>query len=251
MRKKQDYYSYWVDKGHRRELVQDREKISIKLLSTIIKEGDFFLDLGSGHGRFMNLVSKKFRNVRAKGIDLSKKEVDLAKKLHRDVILGDFENEGIKLKPESVDIIFAGEVIEHVYDPDFFLSEANKALKKGGYLMMTTPNLCAWFNRILMIFGIQPLFLEPSTKSKLIGAGILKKFKKESQPVGHVRIFTLEALKDLLKENGYQLLTVKGYIYDTGFPRQIQSLDKLFRPFPTLSAGFVLLAKKIRSVNSQ
>jgi len=39
------------------------------------------------------------------------------------------------------DLVFAGELIEHLYDTDYFFEEANKVLKAGGYLIITTPNL--------------------------------------------------------------------------------------------------------------
>ena len=118
-------------------------------------------------------------------------------------------------------------------------------MKKDGYLIISTPNLLAWFNRILVPIGIQPLFVEPSTKSKLVGAGPLKRFKQDSVPVGHVRIFTLSALRDILEMHGFKILEVKGAIYESGFPKNVLKIDKLFSKRPTLSSHLVILAKKI------
>ena len=39
----------------------------------------------------------------------------------------------------------------------------------GGHLIITTPNLQAWYNRILFALGIQPIFYETSTRSTHIG----------------------------------------------------------------------------------
>lgn len=244
MRKKTDYYEYWNKNRKDKNKLFDREKIAFKLISKIIKKGDFFLDAGCGNGKFMKLISKNFPNLTLKGIDYSKKEVLEAKKKGLNVKQGDLE-QGINFKKNSFDIVFSGEIIEHLYDPDFLLSEANRVLKKDGFLVLTTPNLCAWFNRILFLFGIQPLFLEPSTKSKLIGAGFLKRFKKESQPVGHVRIFTLGALKDLLKESGFKIIKIRGSIFSQGLPKWILLFDKMFKIYPSLSSDLVIIAKKI------
>lgn len=41
---------------------------------------------------------------------------------------------------EEFDVVFAGELIEHLYNPGRFLSSARRALKKGGLLILTTPN---------------------------------------------------------------------------------------------------------------
>jgi 2-polyprenyl-3-methyl-5-hydroxy-6-metoxy-1,4-benzoquinol methylase len=135
-------------------------------------------------------------------------------------------------------------LVEHLFNTDKFFEESQRVLKKNGYLIITTPNLCAWFNRIFMLFGIQPLFLEPSTKSKLIGAGPLKRFKKESQPVGHVRILTINAIKDLLKENGFELKDIKGAVYDQGLPEILLPIDKIFAFFPSLASILVVIAQK-------
>jgi hypothetical protein len=119
-------------------------------------------------------------------------------------------------------------------------------LKKRGYFVFATPNLLAWFNRILVPLGVQPLFLEPSTKSKLVGAGFLARFKKESQPVGHVRIFTTRALKDMLEMNGFEILKIKGALFDEGLPKSILWIDKIFNIIPGLSSNLVIVARKVR-----
>ena len=134
--------------------------------------------------------------------------------------------------------------IEHLYNPDNFLSEINRILKKQGHLILSTPNLCAWFNRIIFLFGIQPLFVETSTKSKLIGGGPLKKLKNGKTPVGHLRIFNKDSIIDLLEENEFEIINIKGAIFDSGFPKWLLFFDNLFRIFPSLSSDFVILARK-------
>lgn len=243
MVKTTDYYEYWNKTRDKTPVVLDREKVSLNFISKIIKPKSSVLDVGCGYGRFMEFLQRKFPETSIKGIDFSNSEVLDAKRKGLDVKQGDFEK-GIDFPEKKFDIVYAGEIIEHLYNPDFFLEEINRILKDNGFLVLSTPNLLAWFNRILAVLGTQPLFLEPSTKSKLVGAGILRKFKKESQPVGHVRIFTLEALKDLLKMNGFQILEIKGSIFDEGLPKSIQFIDKMFTLSPSLSSQLVVLARK-------
>jgi hypothetical protein len=88
------------------------------------------------------------------------------------------------------------------------------------------------------------LFIETSTESKFIGAGPLKRFKKEPLPVGHIKIFNYDAISDLLKKERFKILKVKGAIYDSVFPRIILFIDNLFRIYPKLSADFVILSQK-------
>jgi len=241
-----DHYEYWnKNRDFKSKYVPtNREKISLRMLSRIMRPGDSFLDLGCGYGRFMTAVSKRFPNIKISGLDDSKSEVSEAVRSGLKVKQANL-NEKIPLKSDSCGIVFSGEVIEHLNNPDLFLRECNRILKKGGYLVLTTPNLCAWYNRILMLFGVQPLFLEPSTESKLIGAGFIKKFKKESEPVGHIRIFTCAALKDLLEKEGFRVLDVRGAIFDQGFPKKALFLDRMFTPLPNLSSILVISAKKV------
>ncbi|MAG26920.1 hypothetical protein CMI47_15380 [Candidatus Pacearchaeota archaeon] len=247
MRKKKDYYEYWNKVNPEKTELLDREKQPLEILSRILKGKEKVLDLGCAEGDFLLEVQKRFPNVEVKGIDYSKKQLEVAKKKGLNVSFGDFEK-GVKEKAKGFDVAYAGELIEHLYNPDLFLEEANRVLKDSGFLILTTPNLCAWFNRVFMLLGIQPLFLEPSTKSKLVGAGVLKKFKKEPQPVGHVRIFTKEALEDLLEMHGFEVVEMKGSIYEEGLPDKVLKIDKIFKKYPKLSSRFVVLAKKVKDV---
>lgn len=240
-----DYYKHW--NKNRNKKILDREKKSLNFILKIIKKESKILDAGCGNGKFLDLIKSNFSNANLYGVDFSESEVKEAKKKSFNVIQGDFEDK-IKFSSNSFDIINASEVIEHLYNPDKLLEEINRVLKKGGHLVLSTPNLCSWANRILVPLGIQPLFVEVSTKSKLIGAGFLARFKKESNPVGHVRIFNFQGIKDILKANGFEIVEVKGAIFDEGFPQKIWFIDRIFNSFPRLSSHFVILARKNKSL---
>jgi len=242
----EDYYAYW-NKKRKDDKLYNREILAKKIILRIVSGGETILDAGCGNGRFMESILKSSPNLKIKGLDFSESEIKTAREKNLDVLQADFEK-GIPLSKETFDFIYAGEVIEHLFNPDFFLDELNRVLKKKGHILITTPNLCSWLNRILMPLGIQPLFLEPSTRSKLIGAGILKKFKQDSQPVGHVRIFTFEALKDLLNLSGFKILKTWGDVFEEGFPKNLLYLDRIFNYFPTVSSRFIILSKKVRNL---
>ncbi len=61
--------------------------------------------------------------------------------------------EGIPYPDDSFDVVSAGEVIEHIYDPDRLLAETRRVLRPGGHVVLTTPNLQAWYNRALFVAG--------------------------------------------------------------------------------------------------
>lgn len=59
---------------------------------------------------------------------------------------------------ELFDIVFAGEVIEHIFDDAKFLKNIYKILKPNGLIVLTTPNLFFSVNRLLFPFGKMPYF---------------------------------------------------------------------------------------------
>jgi SAM-dependent methyltransferase len=58
----------------------------------------------------------------------------------------------------SLDVVFGGEVIEHIFDDRRFVGEVHRVLRPGGVLALTTPNLFFLVNRLVMPFGRMPYF---------------------------------------------------------------------------------------------
>jgi SAM-dependent methyltransferase len=114
---------------------------------------------------------------------------------------------------EFFDFIFAGEVIEHLNTTDNLVRESLLHLKSGGYFIVTTPNLAAWYERILLLLGILPVMCEVSDCSRVFGKRLLYRImgKTESRPVGHLRLFTGAALRELCEYHGFQYVQHRGY----------------------------------------
>ena len=105
------------------------------------------------------------------------------------------------------DVVFCGEVIEHVFSPDAVLSDLKILLRPGGVLILSTPNLGYWVNRLLLLVGISPLFVENSASVKL---GRRFRFLGQGNATqGHIRLFTYRAARDLLELQGFELLRTR------------------------------------------
>ena len=87
------------------------------------------------------------------------------------------------------------ELIEHLVDTDAAVEEARRVLRPGGILLLSTPNLAAWFNRGLLGLGIQPVFSEVSLRGIYGRPG--------HEVVGHLRLFTRRALVEFLTARGF------------------------------------------------
>ena len=99
------------------------------------------------------------------------------------------------------DVVFCGEVIEHLFSPDALLEDLRGALRRDGVLVLSTPNLAYWANRLLLVVGISPLFLENSAEVKL--GRRFRRLGQGNDTQGHIHVFTFTALRDLIRRHGY------------------------------------------------
>jgi ubiquinone/menaquinone biosynthesis C-methylase UbiE len=65
-------------------------------------------------------------------------------------------NHSIPLSHNSIDVIIASDVLEHLVNPYVFISEMFRVLKPGGYIILDTPNLASWHNIFALLIGVQP-----------------------------------------------------------------------------------------------
>jgi 2-polyprenyl-3-methyl-5-hydroxy-6-metoxy-1,4-benzoquinol methylase len=237
---------YYVDAPWPKAL-QERQVIALELLRGAIgrSRGDA-LDVGCGDGLFLAEFDRagnlSARGWQLHGIDVSPAVIAEASKRPYHFERFNLE-EGIPHPAASFDIVVAGEVIEHVYDPDQLVREAHRVLRPGGFLLVTTPNLQAWYNRVLFVAGIQPLFYETSTKSTEIGAGPILRLKRGRVPVGHLRVFNRRALLDILHSEGFHPVAIRGAVFES-LPGAVRRIDRLFNRLPSLASNLVVLATR-------
>ncbi|MGZ5486705.1 MAG: class I SAM-dependent methyltransferase [Nitrososphaeraceae archaeon] len=219
----------------------DRLNICLKLIDGIKPKS--FLDIGCGDGYFCSRVKSLF-NADVIGVDISEKACELSNKRGINTIVADLQNI-LPFKNETFDVVFCGEVIEHLADTDFLLDEIYRILKKEGYLIITTPNLASWYNRFLFLFGIQPIATEVSFKKKY---GHIFKFLGEGgNPVGHIRNFTKNSLTGLIKSHNFRIKSVQstGWLNSWKKRSLIFKIDKIIsNNFVSLGSKLIVLAKK-------
>lgn len=190
--------------------------------------GKKILDIGCHDGRW----SRFFSECKYYGVEIS----DAAKKARKKglrVRQYDIER-GLPYKDNYFDILFARDVIEHIYDTDFFLMECRRVLKPGGMLVFTTPNVGSVNTRIRLFF----LGQTPSYISSL-------------EDIGHAHIFSVSDIKQHLQRNRFRSFRIVGsYLYILPFLRENEKsvfykfISKVATRFPTISAGLIVLATK-------
>jgi ubiquinone/menaquinone biosynthesis C-methylase UbiE len=100
--------------------------------------------------------------------------------------------EDLPFENDDFDLVLLNDVIEHVVDPDIIMSEIRRIIKNEGLCLLSTPNLSAWFNRIFLMFGVQPIYTEVSYR-KIYG-------RPGSDVVGHLRVFTYKAATEFIED---------------------------------------------------
>jgi SAM-dependent methyltransferase len=191
------------------------------------------LDIGCGDGTAAATAAPFLAGHRLVGVDWSQDALDRARTRLPYAVRGELG--GLPFRTGSADAVLFSEVVEHLVDPDAALDEIRRVLRPGGHLMLSTPNLAAWYNRALLLAGVQPVFSEVSLR------GIHGRPGREV--VGHLRLYTARALREFVTAAGFEVVRLTGAPFH-GVPRPLRPLDRLACARPALASILLLHARR-------
>jgi SAM-dependent methyltransferase len=119
---------------------------------------------------------------------------------------------------EAWDVVTAFDIVEHITLPDVFLSECYRVLKRDGFFIISSPNLATLYNRIVVPLGFMPYHYDPSRynvgriRRRCIDGG-----PRSQLNMGHISVFTHNALKALLNIHGFHTVYSAGFSYSDSF----------------------------------
>jgi 2-polyprenyl-3-methyl-5-hydroxy-6-metoxy-1,4-benzoquinol methylase len=177
---------------------KDVEKLKEYLgnLYSHISDGDDVLDFGCSTGYFGELLIRT-KGCRVNGVEIDPEDLAKARtvldKVYSYDLDGDWPDEVYEKK---YDVLFFGDVIEHLKFPEETLKKSKALLKPGGRILISTPNIAHISTRLELLAGD---FNYEST-------GILDNT--------HLRLFTLDTLKKLAAETGYEIVDIDYSLVD-------------------------------------
>jgi 2-polyprenyl-3-methyl-5-hydroxy-6-metoxy-1,4-benzoquinol methylase len=215
----------------------DRARRQARMLAAVLRDihpPALIVDVGCGDGLATSVAASVSPGHRFVGVDWSADAVRQASARGLALVRASVEDAGLPVATGAADVVIMSEVIEHLVDTDSVLDEVRRILKPGGSLLLSTPNLAAWFNRGLLAVGVQPVFSEVSLRGVFGRPG--------TQVAGHLHMFTKRALTGLLTARGFTSISVGGARYHD-VPRPLRALDRAFCAWPAAASILLVHAR--------
>ena len=125
---------------------------------------------------------------------------------------------------DKYDIILAVEVIEHLENPFHFMRMMHRHLKPNGIIILTTPNVDSFFDRLWFLFKGYPFYFG---QSGIINSG------------GHITMCPVWLLKHIAKEQSFEFSLVSDEVDTDGLLGwKGKLLLKLLLPMRVLVSNF-------------
>lgn len=219
-----NYFSY-EEVSTLSERLKKRNKNSyISYYKKLIGTEGKILEVGSGCGELLEILKQdEESNWKLYGVDIDKNANEKARKKGIKIYEGIFEN--ISLPKNYFDLVIMNQLIEHVLNPLDVLIKTEEILKKGGYLVIETPNISSLDSKIF--------------KEKYWGGYHFPR---------HMNLFTIHSFKELIVKSGLTsikfeslrspsvwVLSLHNMLYDRCWP------DRIVRQFNRYNLFFLAL----------
>jgi SAM-dependent methyltransferase len=125
------------------------------------------------------------------------------------IVVGDAQN--IPFDQDFFNLVICIELIEHVYQPQLVMREIRRVGRKNSLILLTTPNMNAWYNRLLMPFGYMPANYTVVPFQQY--GNLIPKNADYTTSQDHCRVFNLQSLRQLVENEGFNVLATFGVNY--------------------------------------
>jgi SAM-dependent methyltransferase len=197
-------------------------------IAAFLKKAAIFhniIDIGAGSGTDLDIAADICPSAERFAIEAYPPNIQILKKRHN-VISLDLERDPFPFEDESIDVVMANQILEHVKEIFWILHQISKVLRVNGHMIIGVPNLASFHNRLLLLFGRQPTVIQNYS--------------------AHVRGYTKHDIMRLLEmifPGGYELEDFKGSNF---YPFPPVAADALAKLLPNSAWSIFFLLKKKR-----
>lgn len=194
------------------------------MIAAMVQPGASVLDIGCGTGAISRFLIDT-RGVQLLGIEPDPQRVAVARSRGINVVQGFLDKKTLE-NLGTYDVVLFADVLEHLPDPSSALQLAREALKPGGVVVASIPNVAHWSVRFELLFGrfdYQPYGIMDAT---------------------HLRWFTEKSVRTLFEMSGFQVEKIK-HTAGVLLPAYCQFPWRYFRPRRYRNPAVRFLAKKL------
>lgn len=217
---------YYEEDAHKTHVLFPHAQVRAQIIGSIVGSGKRVLDIGSGEGDIATLLSQRGNTVVC--VDIASHAVRKLSARGFKAHQLDVENNIFPFRKQSFNIVVAGEIIEHLFDPLEFLRKCSTVLKGGGSIVVTTPNLASLGRRILLLAGKNP-YTDPWVEKRGFG--------------GHIRYYVPSTLKQVLSRAGFADISITSDIVKFDVKGLLYSRT-LAQLFPNIGWGLIAVGRK-------
>lgn len=202
----------------------------------LIKKNNYrnILDFGCWDGFFIDIISKKNKNLKISGVDIDENAIEICKSKNIKAY-SDIEN--IK---EKYELIYSFNVLEHIQDDVEVLKKLRSKLNDDGKIFLYLPAFNFLFSSLDVKSGHFRRYTKKDIVTKLNSTGFKVEKVKYADFLGMVATLVY-ILKDKVKSSKGKIGKIQIRIFDFIFPLNL-ILDKLFSKF--IGKNIIVIASK-------
>jgi 2-polyprenyl-3-methyl-5-hydroxy-6-metoxy-1,4-benzoquinol methylase len=148
------------------------------------------LEVGCGEGVFAPLLTRPCEKW---GVEMDPVSAERARQTMDRVLVGTYEEVAPGLPERFFDLVVCNDVIEHMADPETFLTAVRTRMAPGGHIVASIPNMRHW--EVLWQLLVRKDW-------KYVREGIMDRT--------HLRFFTERSIRRLFEEGGFTIVRAAG-----------------------------------------
>ena len=186
-----------------RAIIQEKYELRILRGMSSIRNMEKALEIGCGNGTGTKLIKKYFSAQNITGVDLDEKMIEIAQKRNKDTTITFKVMDASKLDfpDQQFDAVFDFGIIHHIPNWKDCIKELKRVLKTNGELILEDLSIESFSKdigklwRLLSDHPYQYMYTRKQFIDFLNENGFEIKHYKESNPLGFIRHFSLNAIR--------------------------------------------------------